>query len=327
MMTAAKSQNIPEGGNALRTERFNLMVRMQNHYIQTLRDRKLSEEMMRWVDTTLASVSGPRPEGRILAVIGNSGAGKTWAIERAIKSIPEFKSSILSVTAPRPCTLKQLGREILKNLGYGLKRELREHMVWEKVRDHLEGNNVRFVWIDELQHAFDGKHDTQLGAISDTFKNLAQRRAWPISFLLSGLPVVATFLGRDRQIERRSRTLEFGSLKFPGDAKLIRQALLTSIIQTDAGMRLGDLASDEFIHQLCHATEGAFGSVIDLIRSAVLHAVERPKPDGLVRIDDFASAYAAERGCQHSDNIFLAPNWHQIRPENSRQRDATQEVR
>lgn len=306
----------------VRHRQYELMQRMQKRYITTLRDRRLVSEIGRWVDGTLSLIGSDHPEGRILAVIGASGAGKTWAIERAITQIPELRQSMLCVTAPRPCTLKQLGRAFLRAMDYELQRDLREHLTWEKVRDHLEANGIRFVWVDELQHAFEGKGGSQVSAISDTFKNLVQRRDWPVSFLFSGLSAVASFLGRDRQIERRSRSVEFGPLRFPASTSLIREALFSPIVETDAGMRFGDLAADEFIHRLCVAADGAFGVVIDLIRSAVLHAAGRVDFDGDVRIADFAAAYAAERGCEPSENIFLSSRWCEVRPENSRLRYA-----
>jgi hypothetical protein len=319
-------QHFVDAMDPARHQRFDLSRRLYSRYIATLRDKTLGSELKRWVDGTIASLTGAHPEGRILAVTGESGTGKTWAIERAIDSVPGLKEATLCVTAPRPCTLKQLGRTILKDMGYELRRDLYEHIVWEKVRDHLEGNGLRFLWIDELQHTLASKGDPQVAAISDTFKNLVQRRSWPVSFLLSGLPVVSSFLGRDRQIERRSRTLEFGPLVFPGSAGLIRNALLTTIVETDAGMRLGDLATDEFIHRLCHATGGALGVVIDLIRSAVLQAAERTDFSGSILVGDFAAAYAAERNCERSENVFLSPRWHEIWPENSRLRvDSTRE--
>lgn len=309
-----------EGMDAVRRRRFDLSQRLAQRYISTGRDRNLSSEVHRWVDQTLVSLTEAHPEGRILAVIGASGAGKTWAVERVIDALPGMASALLKVTAPRPCTLKQLGREILRELGYPLKRELLEHLTWERVRDHLQENAIRFAWIDELQHVFEGKNEQQVGAISDTLKNLVQRRSWPISFLLSGLPSVADFLGRDRQIERRSRTVEFGPITFPGSTDLVRKVLLPLIVETDAGMRLGDLVTDEFIHRLCRATDGAFGVAVDLIRSAVINSIDRADFDGTLRIVDFAAAYAAERGCEYRENIFLAENWHQILPGNSRLR-------
>ncbi|GAA0571235.1 ATP-binding protein [Caenispirillum bisanense] len=308
------------GMDPARRHRYELTQRMQKRYFSSRRDKTLSNEINRWVDVTLASLVGPHPEGRILAVIGDPGAGKTRAIKRAMSAVPALGQSTLCVIAPRPCTLKQLGRTFLSAMGYELHRDLREHLTWEKVRDHLEANQVRFVWVDEFQHVLDGKHDAQVAAISDTFKNLVQRRSWPVSFLLSGLPAVSSFLGRDRQLERRSRTLEFGCLSFPASTGLIREVLLNTIVETDGGMGLGDLATDEFVHRLCHATGGALGVVIDLIRSAVLEAAERSTFNGIIQMCDFAAAYASERGCEPSENIFLSSRWHEIRPENSRLR-------
>jgi len=312
-----------DGMDSARRRRFELSQRLCRRYIPRSRDRDLIREVKQWVDLTLVSIGEAHPEGRILAVTGASGAGKTRAIERAINAVPGLNQAILAVTAPRPCTLKQLGREILKGLGYPLQRDLKEHLTWEKVRDHLEPNQVRVVWVDELQHTLDGKNGSQVAAISDTFKNLVQRRTWPISFLLSGLPVVSGFLGRDRQIERRSRTVEFAPITFPGSARLIRTVLLPSLIEEDAGMRIGDLATDEFVHRLCHASAGAFGVAADLVRSAVLNAIDRKDFDGSIQLVDFGAAYAAERGCERSENIFLVQNWHEVLPENSRLRVTT----
>ncbi|CUW40613.1 protein of unknown function [Magnetospirillum sp. XM-1] len=61
-------------------------------------------------------------------------------------------------------------------------------------------------------------------------------------------------------------------------------------------------------------------------RDHVLQAAERPDYDGSILVGDFAAAYAAERSCERSENIFLSPRWHEIRPENSRLRvDPTRE--
>jgi hypothetical protein len=96
--------------------------------------------------------------------------------------------------------------------------------------------------------------------------------------------------------------------------------LLPLIVEKDAGMRLGDFVTDEFVHRLCIAAAGAFGVAVDLTRSAVISAVGRRDFDGTLQLNDFATAYAAERGCERAENIFLADKWHEIRPENSRLR-------
>ena len=331
-------QAILAGMDETRHKRFELIQRIDDKYICTQRDRALLKELFTLVDRTQAAIASAHPEGRLLAVIGESGAGKTWTVEQAIKEVPGLVDALLYVTTPRPCTLKQLGRSILSAIGYELKRDLPEHIIWEKVREQLERLKIRFVWLDELQHSFEGKNDAELLKISDTIKNLMQRRAWPVSFIVSGLPVVSNFLGRDRQIERRSSTVIFGAVTYPDNVALVRH-LVRSVVVDHAGMRQGadiarpttvgpagaertlDLATDEFCNRLCHATGSQFGVIVTMTRKAVLNAFDRQDFDGAVRVHDFAAAYAEETGAVLSQNVFLAANWHEVDPRNSRDRE------
>lgn len=331
-------QAIFAGMDETRRRRFELIQRVDDKYICTQRDRVLLKELFALVDRTQAAITSAHPEGRLLAVIGESGAGKTWTIEQAIKEVPGLMDTLLCVITPRPCTLKQLGRSILSAVGYELKRDLPEHIIWEKVREQLERLKIRFVWLDELQHSFEGKNDSELLKISDTIKNLMQRRSWPVSFVMSGLPIVSTFLGRDRQIERRSSTIAFGPVTYPANVGLVRH-LVRSIIVDHAGMRQGpgiarptvvgdpsaermiDLATDEFCNRLCHATGSQFGVIVTMTRKAVFNAFDRPDFGGAVHIHDFAAAYAEEKSAVLGQNVFLADNWHEIDPRNSRDRE------
>lgn len=313
-------QAIRDGMDDHRRRRAELVTRISDKYLRIGRDKQLSDELAQLVDGTIASIDGGHPEGRMLVVTGDPGAGKTWAIERALASIPGLsEKSLVSFVAPRPCTLKQLGRSFLNALGYPLQRDLLEHLTWEKVRHQLPLMRKQFVWIDEMHHAM-GKNEDELAKLCDTLKNVMQQRTWPVSFILSGLPLVSTFVGRDRQVERRSRTVRFERLTFPENAKLMGKTV-AAVIETHAGMTLNGLITDEFLHRLCRATEGGFGSTIHMTRMAILRAFDRENFDGSVTINDFAKAYAAERGCDSSQNIFLAEKWYEIEPSNSRLAD------
>lgn len=314
------AQAVLDGKDEQRRHRFELLQQLGEKYITTGRDRLLLGQINFMVDRTLASLTSSRPEGRVVFVIGESGAGKTWAIEQTITKVPGLQEQLLCVTAPRPCDLTQLGRAILAKLGIVPKRELKEHLVWELVREHLERNRIRFVWIDELQHLFKNLNEETLGRVSDTIKNLVQRREWPIGFIISGLPVMS-LLAEDRQIERRSRSLSFQRLSFPNHVRHMRRGVM-AIIEKHAAMTADPaIATDEFIHRLCHAAEGAFGVVLSLAKDAVTEAVSREDFNGIVRVADFAYAYEMERNCEPSQNIFTVDNWYEIVPGNSRLRD------
>ena len=57
-----------------------------------------------------------------------------------------------------------------------------------------------------------------------------------------------------------------------------------------------------------------------LTRAAVFAAAARADFDGSVQQRDFATAYAAERGCEAEQNVFTALRWDLIKTENSRLR-------
>jgi hypothetical protein len=182
---------IREGMDDHRRRRAELVKRISDKYFHTGRDRQVVDELTQLVDGTIASIDGNHPEGRMVVVVGDPGAGKTWAVERALASISGLKDGpLLSLVAPRPCTLKQLGRSILHALDYPLQRDLLEHLTWEKVRHQLALRRKQFVWIDEMHHAM-GKNEDELAKLCDTLKNVMQQRNWPVSFILSGLPLVA----------------------------------------------------------------------------------------------------------------------------------------
>lgn len=296
-------------------------------YVPTGRDRALAQEFGWLVDHVAMVKAGDHSAGGIVAVVGDPGAGKTRAVSHALDRIPDLRGDgTVRVLAPSPCTSKELGRSILRGLGYELKQQrLTEPEVWHMVRCQLQGCGISFVWVDEAHHAMGRCNHANLMVLRDTLKSLVQQRDWPIGLIVSGLPVVSDLLGGDRQIERRSRTLSFERMTFPAQAPLIRE-ILERLVVGQARMRLHEeVNTEEFLHRLCHAVEGCFGSLVDTCRTAALLAFQRNGgriggDDIVVDLRDFAMAYAGERGCADDQNIFLVKGWQEIDPANSRLR-------
>jgi len=297
--------------------RVEILDRVHDTYLRTKRDDELRKQIQFLVEGSLRVRQGRRIEGRALIVIGQSGAGKSWTVAHAVDDRPEFEQvgdfrPFVRLVAPRPCTLKQLGRELLRELGYALDRDLPEHIIWEKVRERLKALHVRFVWIDEMQHAMLGA-DVQ--KLRDTIKNVMQQNDWPVSFILSGLPTLVNFLMGDFQFQRRKRLIRLGDLHFPSGARIIRW-IMTEIVEKRAEMKLaGDLASDEFVNRLCHAGCGRFGMLITLVRNALEEALSEKGVVDAVALRHFAASYAVMTGCSSAENVFLAERWDQIDPE------------
>jgi type II secretory pathway predicted ATPase ExeA len=303
-----------------RADRVALQVRLEGMFIKTARVDGLLDEMNNLFDWMAASLLNEAPEGRILAVVGEPGAGKTWGIQHCLKKALPSHDILMSTIAPAPCTSKQLGRSLLTGLGYPLLRDMPEHVTWEMVRAQLKAAKKRLLWIDEMHHVLTTASRTELVKISETLKNIVQQSDWPVSLILSGRPVLSSFIGRDFQIERRSNTVHFEPLSFQRDGENIR-SLIKAIIEKQAGMSAGKLVTDTFVHKVCIASESGLGNIIQLVRMAIYRAFDRAGAEATITAEDFAKVYRGQRGCEDSQNIFLARNWHEIVPQNSRLRD------
>lgn len=304
----------------LRARRIIKLEKLHRSYLRTPRDARLEAEFERLIEGASLCLGGRRPEGRALVVIGESGAGKTHALRRLISRRKEFDPQpmeigptmpLVSITAPSPCTLKQLANELLHALGYPRERDVRENVAWNRVRDQLQLRQVMVVHIDEMQHAVRFPDSAETQKVSDTLKNVMQQTDWPVRLILSGLPALGQFVRRDVQLWRRCRFITFEALHFPTDEKGLRHIVRT-VAMHGAGLNPVGLDDSEFLARLCHAAEGQFGRVIEICRAAAEDAIGAGS--AVLTVSDFASAYATTTGCSPADNLFLVRDWEFIRP-------------
>ena len=326
----ADDRHLVDAMDERRRQRARLMAEVNSRYFATARDTELEREVQTLVEGAAVTANGFETERRALFVIGETGAGKTRAVDRVIDAMEEFRPvetpttvtcPIVRIVAPKPCTLKMLGAEILRGLGYPLIRDIREGVLWGMVRHQLKERRVRFIQIDEGQHMLNWRNEAEMEKLSDTLKNVMQQRDWPVRLIVGGLPELADFLQRDGQLRRRSHVVHLKNLKFPRDAKLLGW-LAATIVRDHAGMEFGFEVSDEFLARLCRASWNQFGIVTQIVRGAVEQALLEDRPQTEVTARHFARSYAAFSGCQPSENIMTAANWTEIVPQNALQRDA-----
>src|SRR3546814_10287572 len=109
--------------------------------LKTDQDDVLSKELDRLLDGAIrrgearpaSGAAGRLDEGRALVVMGEAGAGKSRALKRQFRNRKEFQNlheingdgPLVSISAPSPCTLKQLGLSLLRGLGYETRSEER----------------------------------------------------------------------------------------------------------------------------------------------------------------------------------------------------------
>ena len=303
---------------------------LERHHFQSNRDEMVEAAIRNQLTAFLASFDSDEPQGSMVAVVGAPGAGKSWAIRRALTMVLGDNAGVLlCLKAASPCTLKLLGVNILNALGYEIRRDLREYLVWDRVREQLPNCGKHLVWIDEMHHVLSSRHDGELDKISETLKNTMQlqsedgrrRRGAPINFILSGRGILSHFVGRDEQIERRSATVEFKRLDLTKHCVGIREIITTVIVDHAAMTMAPEVASEAFVHRVFRAVDGAFGSTITMTRRAVLNAFHRAGPGATVTGRDFAAVYRLWRNCEADQNIFLVDDWTTVIPSNARRRD------
>lgn len=312
-------------------ERADRIAAVNARYIGTRRDDILNGFVDQIVGNAAGAAHGEPGKRRALFVVGESGSGKSTAIRRLIDTRPEFQSyrddagqtvrPMVSFDAPSPLTLKLLAKVGVEAVGYPVYGRLQENEAWDLFKQQIKARRVLFLHIDEMQHAVKGNSSIKLQHLADTVKSLLQIPGWPLHIILSGVPGMVEFLDYDRQVKNRSMVMEF-SPETVASAETLK-AIVERIVVKHACMQLADNArEDEFIARLIHAADGAFGTIIQVVRAAVEHILHstdkdgRPSPE-VVTLNSFAEVYAAFTGCSPAQNVFKAAKWHEIVPSNA----------
>lgn len=300
------------------------MTKVYKAYLHTGRDTMLMNEMERFISSSKralqanqegSTATGRLAEGRALVLLGESGAGKTRALSRHFLENPAFAPSengdipVVSVTAPSPCTLRQLGYQLLENLGYELCRELSENQVWKLVRTQLTLSGVRYVHIDEFQHLDQMNNWVEARKVRDTLKGLMQCSDWPVWIIISGLPEIEPLIKEDHQLYRRARFVRFPSLVPEQHEKHAKYAL-ESLATKKAGLTVQCLEAKQFIPRLFHAVRHQFGTLVELVQDAI----EESLWDGAdsLTLKHFCRAYQGRTACAPDENVFTCENWELI---------------
>jgi len=289
------------------------MDQVRSKYLRTERDDQIDKALAFLVDRGASSLA--MNEGRSLVVLGESGAGKTTMLDRALRRHPAFEGygvrgsgcPLVSVDVPSPCTLKQLGRETLRVLGYPLKADRSEHVTWELVREKLELLDVRFLHFDEAHNVARSVNVAEAERVRNTLKSLLNARSRPVSLILSGIPELARFLGEMAENRRRSRFLPLRSLH-GGDVPQIAE-MVTDLAKV-AGLEVDNPEDQPLALRLIHAALGQLGAAIELTHEAIYVALREEAT--ALRIEHYAETFVDRTGNSAAMNPFVSPTWADI---------------
>ncbi|WP_170117016.1 ATP-binding protein [Phyllobacterium sophorae] len=324
-----KNQVKPLTEGAARDERSldDLMMELNHHYYgRKKRDDLLKAEVERLrkrikfqMDAASGSLVGEMAEGRILALLGESGAGKTRSLTRIFKKFPELLGKpeagreryLISIKAPSPCLPRLIAERILRAVGYPIQKELAENVAWNLVTQYLPACGVRLVHIDEFQHVSQRNDALQRQKVRDSMKDVMQIPDFPVSFVVSGLPEIAEFLQPDRQIKRRTRTIVFHPLSYERDRSFLETMISNYVCRAGIEADFGG----EFVKRLIHAASSQTGIFIEYLLEGIEQALllDRNVLDNRCLED----VYAIRSGCLPDQNVFTAKNWRSIDVEQS----------
>lgn len=319
--------NILEATNRVRAtmssrsvERAERMAAINKMYVGTPRDELLNQHLDTLFESLITPETNQTDKKRILIITGESGAGKSRLLDHNFAQREAFQPHentygtitrpMLRYNAPKPCTPKMVALEGLSNLGYPVASEMKEAKAWQLFRHQLAVRQSLFVHIDEAQHAVTHKDKQVVQTVSDGFKNLVQMD-WPVRLILSGVSPLEELRLRDRQIRERSIFMHLDKIDPDRNEAFVRSVVET-IVTNHADLDLDDFLTKDFVGRLVHACGGSFGSIIQMVRTAVRQSFLHDTEGRVVRKSHFKTAYQSISGCAASDNIFARQDWGRI---------------
>jgi len=301
-----------------------LLEAVKSVYVPCGRDKELEVMLGKFVKVMLAKKNGERDDGRIFFITGESGAGKTAAIARALSRNVALQPQVRSFGTVRPVisvslsggavTLKMVGLQIARAAGYPLKTTLGQSEVWDRLPEILHQRRVLIIHIDETQHVLKRTDtDQERKSLGKALKGLANYKPWPLSFILSGTPETTEIARLDQQWERRgSDFLPLTDVRMPEEKVLVDRMIraMTGAI---------DMSSDRLIasdvpERIAHAARYRYGRIAQVILSAVHVAIHKGATE-LTR-EHFAYAYLELSHARGRDemNPFLVDDWQRLAP-------------
>lgn len=314
-------------------ERIEIMQKVRGAYFRHPKHKEVAEHVDELLEHLLEHTD-PRAEcgseeASGIAVIGESGAGKSTMLRRIFLEHPAFprygvigsRCPLVTVKPEGACTLDRFAIDTLRKLGMPVQAVPRqEQRLAHMVRGQLRLMGVKVLHIDEAHHITQPANSIQIKKILNTFECLMIDDEWPIGLILSGIPELRQVLEGERQVARRLAFVPLEGLTVATDARKVGKIVLQ--LAGLAKLGISAVHADALAPRIIHAGGYQLGCAIERIHEAIRVRLKRnlrrlstdtPSPEPLT-LDDFATAYARKTGVEAEDNPFLAHDWEATDP-------------
>jgi len=258
-------------------------------------------------------------EAKGIALIGASGSGKSFAIQRLLDRhkeiiLPEKDrgvADVISFKVPSPANLKNVAKEILTAFAYPMERDRSAAVMFGLVRNQLKERQVKFLHIDEVTDLYTSRSEKDQQSVINTFKSFMQHPQWPVSLILSGMPALRDMLNDDPQLGRRLTPIFLRKLSLTADEPMLRD-MLSAYLKHAELRPTTETVTEDFLSRLLHAGAYEFGMIVEVIIEAIAKALKRGS--SVVEPRDFASAMRKRVACFDGMNPFVIPDYRSIDP-------------
>ncbi|MEY9828887.1 hypothetical protein ABIA25_000702 [Sinorhizobium fredii] len=293
-----------------------LRVRESSRIVSTPLTKHLRVRVEEFWEHAQDCLAGGGSRRRTLAIIGESGTGKSTAIKHVLNSFDEFKPyrnehnepviPMLSIEVEYSFTPKDLAIRLLRKLGADGSYSANETVLYDELKNQLRASGTILLHLDEAQHLKKSGTSKAVMGLKDRFKSFLVIEDWPLHLILSGVEDLSELFTGDQQMPNRSNVMRFDTLSAPADNKLVHDILAD--VTACCGLQIDKaLTTTDFLGRLVKATGGGIGTLIEMVRAACFKALS--KDHSTVTARDFEFVYSRNSGSLPTENIITAAAW------------------
>jgi lysozyme family protein len=237
-----------------------------------------------------------------LAILGETGAGKTRLIEAWLKQSGLRRSETpqgsvipyLYVSVPTKASIKGTASAFLHTLGDPNPGRGTQWNMVTRLHNFIKECRVQMIFVDEFQHIVDKETKRVLHAVADFLKDIINQTRVPM-ILIGRAGEAEPVLNVNPQLDRR-----IGSPLYLRPFVWDRETPETTILEFRGVMEMIDqllpfdysgLSEESMAYRFYYATNGYIGWIIHIIRYAAHKAIKMNSP--ILTLEMLASAYNA----------------------------------